>query len=486
MLNTTRTLENKTPTERYLYFLGMPVALIIFAIFFYMPVPAGITYEGKISLGVFLFALTLWVCESLPNYVTSLIAIAMLSVFGGWAESKALGTLGYDVIWLMISAFIITSGMEKSGLARRIALLIISRFGKTAKSILASLMAANFAIAFIVPSTTARAAMLLPIVLLVAKTFKDSPSSKNLSKLLAIQGLQANNFSTSAILTATAPQIMAVGLIAEFTDINVSWGEWFIASAPIAILTLIASFIIGQMLFPVKTEGETSQVTAFKTEYQSLGKLSGEELKAGAIFLFTIILWSTDKWHGALFGFEFSLVMVALLAATLFLTPYVGTLKWEDANIPWNLMIFAAGAYAVGVSLSDTGVATWAIQGLFSSIGIDSMDMVTLYATVMAISIFSHFVFTSKTVRVIILIPTLVGLANSAGVPPLMLLLPAAFTISDTITLPPHSKANLVYYSSGFFTVSDQLIYGFLTLIAKWGLMFLAYFTWFNYLGITG
>ncbi|MGR5325011.1 SLC13 family permease [Vibrio alfacsensis] len=487
MVTIARDLSSKSKTEKIMYYLGLPIAMVVLMLFYSIPTPDGITFEGKMSLGVFFFALILWISESLPNYAVSMLAIALLSVLGGWAEKDALGTLGYGVIWLMVSAFIITSGMEKSGLAKRIALAIITRFGKTWKSILMSLMAANFTIAFIIPSTTARAAMLLPIVLLIAKAYNVEKSNKNLGKLLAIQGLQANNISTSAIVTATAPQILAIGLLKEFTGSEVSWGEWFIASAPIAVLTLIASFVIGLILFRPKTDAKAGndEIQQIQQQYDELGKVTLNEKKAAGIFLLTITLWATDKWHLDLFGFQFSLVMVAIIAASMFFMPYIGILNWKEAKIPWNLMVFAAGAYACGVSLSETGVATWALSGLFSSLGVQHMSFTMLYGVVIAISSFSHFVFTSKTVRTIILIPTLIGLAETAGVSPLMLALPAAFTIADTITLPPHSKANLVYYSTGYFSVNNQLLYGILTLMAKWCILFGASFTWFAYLGIT-
>ena len=290
MIAIARDLSSKSKTEKIMYYLGLPLAMVVLMLFYSIPTPDGITFEGKMSLGIFFFALILWISESLPNYATSMVAIALLSVLGGWAEKDALGTLGYGVIWLMVSAFIITSGMEKSGLAKRIALAIITRFGKTWQSILMSLMAANFTIAFIIPSTTARAAMLLPIVLLIAKAYNVEKENKNLGKLLAIQGLQANNISTSAIVTATAPQILAIGLLKEFTGSEVSWGEWFIASAPIAILTLIASFIIGLVLFRPKTNAKAggNEIEQIQEQYNDLGKVSLDEKKAAGIFLLTI------------------------------------------------------------------------------------------------------------------------------------------------------------------------------------------------------
>ena len=50
--------------------------------------------------------------------------------------------------------------------------------------------------------------------------------------------------------------------------------------------------------------------------------------------------------------------------------------------------------------------------------------------------------FTNQTVRTIILIPTIISIAQVAGFNPVALALPASFMICDTITLPPHSKVN--------------------------------------------
>jgi len=479
--------SNKSKSEKLMFYFGLPVALLVFATIFTIPTPSGITYGGKVSMAVFAAALILWVSESVPTYLTSLLVIALLSVFGGWGEKNVLGVFGYNVIWLMVSAFIITSAMEKSGFARRLALWIITKFGKTSKTILISLLVTNFFIAFIVPSTTARAAIMLPIVLLIAEAYGVYDGNKNLGKLLSIQGLQANNISTSAIVTATAPQILAIGFIKELTGHDVSWMQWFVASVPIAILTLISSYFLGLKLFKletVDTKNANESIGSIEREYKNLGKMSRIEIKSLCIFALTIFLWSTDKWHLQMFGFKISLVMVAIIAAILFFFPYIGILNWKEAKIPWDLMIFSAGAYAGGISLNDSGVAPWVLNGIFDKIGVENMSFPVLYGVVIFIASFSHFVFTSKTVRTVILVPTIITLANAVGINPVALVLPACFTIADTITLPPHCKPNLIYYSTGLFTVSNQLIYGVLVLLAKWVFLFAASFTWFKILGI--
>lgn len=487
METTVKVKKVKSPFELKMQFFGLPLALLTFAIIYTMPTPIGLSYAGKMALGVFLTALILWITESIPNYAVSLLVIVALPLTGAWGEEQVMGVLGYEVIWLTFASFIIASGMEKSGLAKRMALYLITKFGKSVNSVLMLLIIINFLIAFVVPSTTARAAMMFPIVLLVTEAFEvniNDPKN-NFGKLLALQGIQANNLSTAAIVTATSSQILAISFIKDLTGHEVSWMEWFIASAPITILTLVAMFFIGKILFKLpKADSKTLDLTKLKDEYNKLGKMTITEKKALLIFTITLALWAMDSLQVKLFGFQLSLVMVAILSAALFFLPYIGILKWKEAKISWNLLIFACGAYAAGIALDETGLAAWGLNIIFKKIGVENMSFITLFALIMFIASFSHLLFTSKTVRTIILIPTIIGIANATGYNPVALALPAAFCIADTITLPPHSKVNLIYYGTGYFTVLEQMLYGVLVLLAKWAILVVASFTWFKIIGI--
>ncbi|WP_455650386.1 SLC13 family permease [Enterocloster citroniae] len=475
--------------EEWMKIMGIAVALLVFALIYTMDTPIQMTLQGKASLSVFGMVFVLWVTQAVPTYAAALLAIVLLVFTGGWTQKDTLAVFGQDVIWLMLSAFIITSGMEKSGFAKRMALFIVSRFGTTAKKALISLGVVNLLLAFVVPSTTARAAMLLPICLMVLNVYQAVPGKSNFGKQLMIQEIHFNNISTSGILTATAPQILAVGYILSMANVNVTWGEWFIASMPIAILTLIASIIIGNILFKSEVKAPPSGAgdsgaQSLKDQLKEMGPISRNEIKALCIFALTVFLWATDGHHIQLFGFQISLVMVALLASALFFLPYVGILNWKETKIPWDLMVFSAGAYAVGLSLDASGAASFLLNTVFDKFNLESANTFTLYMIVMFVASFSHLVFTSKNVRVVILLPAIIILAGNLGVNPLLLALPACFTICDSITLPPHCKPNLIFYSTGYFSVKDQFIYGMLVLLAKWLILGVAYFTWFRIVGL--
>ena len=92
-----------------------------------------------------------------------------------------------------------------------------------------------------------------------------------------------------------------------------------------------------------------------------MGPLSLGEKKALAIFGLVLFLWMTDVFHLRWFGVEITAPFAALLGAVIVLFPRWGVLQWAEADIPWHLLIFSAGAYAGGLALDDTGAAEWAV-----------------------------------------------------------------------------------------------------------------------------
>ena len=331
-MGNSKTVDNskKISFNDWMKIAGILVSLVIFAALYTMPTPTALTLQGKTVLAVFFMAFVLWVSQAIPTYASALVSICMLVFTGGWTQGEALAVFGQDVIWLMLAAFIITSGMEKSGFAKRLALFIVSKFGTTANKALIALGVVNVILAFVVPSTTARAAMLLPICMMILKVYKAEPGKSNFGKQMMIQEIIFNNISTEGILTATAGQILAVGYIKDMAGTTVTWGQWFAGNMPITIVILIITIIVGRFLFPSEVkvppveDGQTDVNAELKQQLKDLGPMTANEWKALFIFGLTVFLWATDGKHINLFGFQINLVMVAVLAAALFYMPYIG------------------------------------------------------------------------------------------------------------------------------------------------------------------
>jgi di/tricarboxylate transporter len=71
-----------------------------------------------------------------------------------------------------------------------------------------------------------------------------------------------------------------------------------------------------------------------RDELKNMGKLSANEWKTAVIFLVTVFLWVTDRWHVGWWGFQISTATVAILAAALCFLPGIGILTWKETRYP--------------------------------------------------------------------------------------------------------------------------------------------------------
>ncbi|MGO3752072.1 MAG: SLC13 family permease [Peptoniphilaceae bacterium] len=482
MINKNKNIKKKKgKAEKIMEKYGTFLAIIVFCLLYFMPLPKGMDPVGQKSLAIFIAGLIMWVTKPIPIYLTSLIVILLLPLTGAVEDSEvAFGTLGFEVIWLMVAAFVLTSAMNQTNLGKRFALNMVTKYGKTPTTLLGVLLVINFALAFFVPSTTARASLLVPIVLILLEIYQAIPGESKFGKLLMLQGIQNNHFATSMIMTATSAQVIAVGFINEMTGSNVGYMDWFLGSLPQAILTAIVMFILGLLIFkPENLKSDMQSVNERMNEQlQNLGKMTIEEKKAAFYFGLTLFLWATGDYQKAIVGFKLGTTQVAVLSMILMLMPKIGVINWKQANIKWDLMIFSAGAYAAGNALNDSGGATWLIERMVNGIGLDKLPHSMVAVVLIAISLFSHIIFTSKTVRTTILIPAVITLASSLGMDPVPIALAVSFGIAYTPTLPPHSKVNTLYFSTGFFSVLEQLLFGLVACLVGTIMISLVYFFW--------
>ncbi len=480
-------------TDRWLNYLGFPLGVIIFCLIYFMPTPDGLMVSGQIVLACFGLALTWWLTEPLPTHVTSLFLICLLIVLGGWDEKNVLGVLGLDVIWLNIGAFILCSVLVVTGVAKRVAIILILKFGKTAMMATFGFLIMQLVLAPLIPATAARTVMTLPLMLVVAAIFgSTSQNPNNFGRYLLLHNLHGISIFSSAFITGSTCNIIAVGLIYVMSGERIFYTDWMFGALPVAIILMLASWWVGgKFMFRMSKDEARPQVSggkeALQAQLDKMGPWSYMEKKAGIIFLVVIMLWVTDRFHMAMFGFEISLIVTALLGAVVALWPKAGIINWNKADIPWHLLIFSAGAYAGGLALNATDAARWLV-----SMGFDRLDLVgrqpnfwVVYTIIVGFMTYAGYFFTSKTMRTLIFIPFVVILAQQLGYNPVWLALPGAFTLCWVIGLPFNAKPNLILYATGQFSVLDNFFYGFI--IKTIGIILLVIFgmTWFRILGIT-
>lgn len=479
-------------SERWMKYLGLPLGIAAFLLIFYLPLPAGLTASGQAVLACFAMALVWWISEPIPTYLTSLVLMLALVFTDGWDQQHVLGVLGFDVIWLNVMAFVLSSILVKTALAKRLALNLIIRFGHNASKMFLAFLVLQLCLAPLIPATAPRAVMTLPLMLVVAAIYGSRSDRVNgFGRNLFLQNLLGVNIFSSGFMTGSTANLIAISLIMSLSGEKVFYTDWMFANLPVVLVTMLLAWFFGpRLLIRLKPEERkpviAGGIETLKRQLERMGRISFQEKKAAAIFGLVIFLWVTDRFHMAWFGFEINPVMAAMAGAILTFLPKIGLIKWNEADIPWHLMLFSAGAYAGGLALDNSGAARWAIDNLFRHLHIGpGTNFWVVYVVVIAANMYAHIFFTSKTMRVIIMMPIVVAVAQQLGFPVLALALPAAFTTDWVVTLPINAKPNVIYFSTGQFSVLDNIKYGLAVSTLGVVLLTLAGLTWFRWLGIT-
>ncbi len=491
MVLSSKTREAQSPTERWMRYLGFPGGILLFLILYYLPAGAGLSGAAQTGTACFALALVWWVTEPFPTYVTSLILMFLLLVTRTSPAKPIMDVLGMEVIWLNLLAFILSSMLVKTRLAKRMALWLIIKFGRKASWALLAFVILQLALAPLIPATAARCVMTLPLIIVVGTIYGSTEQTPNaFGKNLLLLNLAGISVLTSVTMTGSSANLVAVGFIQSMTGHRVYYMDWMVAGAPIAILTMLIMWFVGRkFLFPIAPEDQLPKVEGglelVEQQHKAMGGFSFQEKKALVIFGVVLFLWMTDIFHMRWFGVEISAPFAALVGAVLVLFPRYGVLQWSEADIPWHLLIFSAGAYAGGLALEDTGAAEWGVRTLFGGMNLKSIPFGAAFTIITAVMMYSHLLTTSKTVRTIILIPIIITMSKALGWDPVSMALPAALCIDWVVGLPISGKPNVILFSTNQYTVGDNFKYGMVTCTVGMVLLVISAATWFHWIGIT-
>ena len=203
-------------------------------------------HSNKAMLAIFVASLILWITEAIPNYLTSLILIISLVLTNTLPEVDAYHQLGHKVMWLNIMSFILASMLVATGVAKRFALWFIIKFGHNANSVIFSFLVINVVLSLFISATTAKAAILLPVFMVVAAIYGGTSKNKNnFGRNVLLQNLFQNNMGAASFLTGSGANLLAASLIAGAIGSDIFFSQWMEAAFPVAMLLMIIGWFIG-------------------------------------------------------------------------------------------------------------------------------------------------------------------------------------------------------------------------------------------------
>ncbi|MFH1558716.1 MAG: SLC13 family permease, partial [Pseudomonadota bacterium] len=269
------------------------MALAALVLVIVLPTPEGLPVAGQRMLAVLAFAVIVWMTEAVDYAVSALIIAALMAFLLGLSPSLknpdvlmgssaglglAFGGFANTALVLVAAALFLAAAMTITGLDKRIALVILSRTGTRSRDVVIGAIVVGIVMAFLVPSTTARVASIVPIMLGIIAAFGVNKNGA-FAGMLMITTVNTASIWNIGIKTAAAQNMVAVGFIERTLNYTVTWLEWFIAAAPFAIImTVVLYFVMTRMMKPEVDEVPGGRA-AIRKSLAELGSMKTAEKK---------------------------------------------------------------------------------------------------------------------------------------------------------------------------------------------------------------
>ncbi|APU16385.1 MULTISPECIES: SLC13 family permease [Actinoalloteichus] len=433
--------------------LLVPVAGAITLTVLYTVLPgpdAGLPAEGRVTLVVFAGAVLAWTCTRWDDTFVALAAALTLTLIGVLTADELFGSLGGDVIWLLIAAFVLAAGLTAAGLPERLAVALLTR-ARTVRGLVHLLTAALVGSALLVPATSGRAALALPVFLAVARTLS---GRERVVRALALLIPTVILLSAVATLTGAGAHLITVEVLRTATGSGIGFGAWLLAGLPLAVLSshLAAELVLLLMTRRADRRERLVVRRADLVEQRGAGSIGPDRMRPDRRAKYVLVLvglvavaWCTETWHGV------EPAVIALIGALAVAAPGIGTVSLTAAlrSVPWSLLMFMAATAVLGGALLDSGAADWLMTVLLSGIAADEASAAGFLVAVVALSTAAHLVLQSRSARSSVLIPLLLPAAVVFGLNPAAVAFASTAAAGFCHTLPSSAKPVAMFADLG-------------------------------------
>lgn len=478
--------------------ISILVAIAVLITILLLPNPESLPVAGQQALAILAFAIILWVTEAVSYPVSAVFIVSLIALLIGMAPTiedpsviygtkdalaMAIGGFSSAAMMLVAAALVLAAAMESTGLHKRIALFIMSKVGTQPSRLVIGTILVTFILALFVPSATARAGTVVPILLGIVAAFKLSKESK-LAALLMITAVQSISIWNIGIKTAAAQNMVALGFMQSEFGIDFTWGEWFLYASPWSIIMSFVLYFVVTRLIKVEPMA-IDAAESVSQQLKELGKVSVKERRLIITSLLLLGFWSTEGFLHPLDS-----TTVTILAVAYMLIPGIGIFpSWKEVQdrVPWGTIIVFAVGISMGQVLLKTEGASWLSARTFEAMGINTMPLVMMVAVLALFNILIHLGFASATSLASAFIPIVIALvgnmdSSSFNGPGLVLIM--QFVISFGFLLPVNAPQNMLAYGTGSFTSMQFLKSGIPITIIGYILIIIFSATYWQWVGL--
>ncbi len=430
--------------------------IVTFLLFWIIPAPEGLSVEGWHFLAVFFAVVVGLITEPIPAALAGLIGVSLVAVLGLLGNSKesiswALSGFSNSVIWLIFIAFMFALGYKKTGLGKRVSLILIKHMGKSSLGLGYAVAFSDLILSPFMPSNTARSAgTIFPVVINIPLIFNSTPENepRKLGSFISWVAIASMCVTSSMFLTALAPNLLAVELIGQSTGNVISWSVWANMMLPLMLPLFLLTPWLVYLVYP-PTQKKSPEAPAWAAaELKKLGKITFKEILMAGLALLALILW--------IFGGNFGIHPTTAALLVVAMMVLLNVISWDDVisnKAAFNVLIWFASLVALAAGLKNVGVLSWI--GIIAEVHLANMTPTMLYLSMLTLFFVLHYFFASTTAHTTALLPIFMAIAVKLMSPeqifPFSILLAGSIGLMGIIT-PYATGPSPIWYGAGYIS----------------------------------
>jgi DASS family divalent anion:Na+ symporter len=372
--------------------------------------PDGMTVQGMQALGIVVWAITWWVFAVLPEYVTAMLMGTFFVLFKLVDFDQAFATFAGSTMWLLMSALGLGAAAAKSGLLKRVALLVMSRFPLNFRGQILGLLGVGLVTAPFIPSTNAKVAMLAPLTRAISDAMGYRRKSQAAAGLFGAMFTGVCNMAP-VFISASVLGFLIQGFLPPEVRAQFTFTYWVLCALPWTVVMSVLNYLA--IIWLYKPDREDKLGSDFiNQQITELGPMQGIERFTAVVILITFGLWSTEALHGI------TPAVVAMLSLCMMIGRGVLTREDFRSRIPWDSLIFIGATINLSVVFEVLEINNWVVS-IFSPFISHFAGSIYLFIVVLALVTYVvRVILVSQMAYISIFLVFLVPLAVNVGINP--------------------------------------------------------------------
>jgi DASS family divalent anion:Na+ symporter len=459
-------------------YFKLAICVAVGAAIWFSPRPADLSAEAWHCFAVFAATILSFIVRPFPMgpmVLLGLLVLAATNTFEpayselfkkpesnpGKASLKyALHGYGDSTTWLVVAAFLISGAVIRTGLGRRIALTMISRFGRTTLGLGYSAAGAELLLGPFVPSNTARGGgVMAPIMNSLARALESSPNvdPRRAGEYLMLCGAHLNLVTAAMFLTGMAGNPLVAQAAKTNLNEDFGWGTWLAGSIVPGISSLLLLPLFLYLIAPPQLKDASEAQKKARNDLAALGPWSRQQIILTVVFVVMLALWTTSLWH----GLDTTLIAIVGVATLVF----TGVERWKDVmgnSAAWDAMMWLGGLITMSNALSHLGFADWFAQTVKAELP-ENLGAVSVAVILALIYFYSMYGFSMMSGHIMALVGVFLAIAVGAGTSPLLIVaLLAYFSNLCGCTTNYSTGPVIIYFGLGYVPAARWFKIGFL------------------------